>query len=178
MKPATLGLFLMLVFQGTHCQEAASLPRPGPEIQKLAYYLGTWKGEGEAKPGPFGAAGKLSSMTTCDWFDGGFQLVCHGEENGPSGKRSFLNIRGYDQKSASYVEYGISSLGDGEYATGGTIEGNKKTFVVDIDAGDKPAKVRYVEEMLSSTLFTYRAEVSVDGGPWEMIAEGKVSKIR
>jgi hypothetical protein len=38
--------------------------KPGPEVQKLAYYLGTLKGEGEAKPGPFEPAGKLSSTTT------------------------------------------------------------------------------------------------------------------
>src|SRR5262245_41522933 len=31
--------------------------KPGPEVQRLAYYLGTWKGEGEAKSGPFGPAG-------------------------------------------------------------------------------------------------------------------------
>jgi hypothetical protein len=40
-------------------------PKPRHEVQKLAYYLGTLKGEGEAKPGPFGPAGKLSSTTTC-----------------------------------------------------------------------------------------------------------------
>jgi hypothetical protein len=44
----------------------AEQPKPGPEIQKLAYYLGTWKGEGETKGGPFGPAGKLSSTTTCE----------------------------------------------------------------------------------------------------------------
>jgi hypothetical protein len=28
------------------------------------------------------------------------------------------------------------------------------------------------------TLFTYRAEASVEGGPWTAIAEGKVTKSR
>src|ERR1043166_6785634 len=68
----------------------AEQPKPEPEIQKLAYYLGAWKGEGETKGGPFGPAGKLSSTITCDWFAGGFDLVCRGEENGPTGKRTFL----------------------------------------------------------------------------------------
>ena len=39
----------------------------GPEVAKLAYYVGTWRGEGEAKAGPFGPGGKLSSTTTCEW---------------------------------------------------------------------------------------------------------------
>src|SRR5215831_731178 len=72
-------------------------PKPGREVQKLAYYLGTWRGEGETKAGPFGPAGKLSSTTTCEWFAGGFHLVCRGEESGPTGKRTFLKIRAYDE---------------------------------------------------------------------------------
>ena len=156
----------------------AEQPKPGPEVQKLAYYLGTWKGEGETKGGPFGPAGKLSSTTTCEWFDGGFHLVCRGEERGPTGTRKFLNIRAYDEKAKAYTEYGISNFGESEYQTGGSIVGNKKTFVFDTDLGGKSTKLRYTEVQVSPTLFTYKAEASVDGGPWRMIAEGKVTKVK
>jgi hypothetical protein len=156
----------------------SSFAQTPPEVQKLAYYLGTWKGEGEAKVGPFGPAGKLSSTTTCDWFAGGFHLVCRGEEKGPTGRRTFLNIRACDEKAKAYTEYGISSLGDSEYQTGGSIVGNKKTFAFDINAGGKPTKLRYTEVQVSPTLFTYQAEASIDGGPWTVIAEGKVTKVK
>ena len=36
---------------------------------------------------------------------------CWGEEMGPTGKRTFLNIPDYDKKVRAYTEYGISSLG-------------------------------------------------------------------
>jgi uncharacterized protein DUF1579 len=156
----------------------AEQPKPGPEIQKLAYYLGTWKGEGETKGGPFGPAGKLSSTTTCEWFAGGFHLVCRGEEKGPTGTRTFLNIRAYDEKAKAYTEYGISSLGDTEYQTGGSIVGNEKIFTFDTDGGGKPTKLRYTEVQVSPTLFTYQAEASIDSGPWTVIAEGKVTKVK
>ena len=149
-----------------------------PEVQRLAYYLGTWRGEGEAKSGPFGPAGKLSSTTTCEWFAGGFHLVCRGEESGPTGKRTFLNIKAYDEKAKAYTEYGISSRGESEYQTGGFIVGNKRTFVFNIDVEGKPTKLRYTELQVSPTLFTYQAEASIDGGPWTVIAEGKVTKVR
>ena len=77
----------------------SSFAQAPPEVQRLAYYLGTWRGEGETKSGPFGPAGKLSSTITCDWFAGGFHLVCRGEEKGPTGKRTFLNILAYDEKA-------------------------------------------------------------------------------
>jgi hypothetical protein len=152
-------------------------PKPGPEIGKLAYYLGSWRGEGEAKAGPFGPGGKLSSSTTCEWFDGGFHLVCRGEEHGPTGKRTFLNIRAYDEKTQAYTEYGISNLGETEYNTGGTIVGNTKTFAFDMNIEGKPTKLRYVEVQVSPTLYTYEAAASTDGGPWAVIAEGKVRKV-
>jgi Protein of unknown function (DUF1579) len=155
-------------------------PKPGPEVQRLAYYLGSWRGEGETKGGPFGPAGKLSSNMTCEWFAGGFHLVCRGEERGPTGKRTFLNILAYDEKAKAYTEYGISSLGDIEYSTGGSIVGNKRTFVKDLDSGveGNPIKLRYTEVQVSPTLYTYQAEASKDGGPWTVIAEGKITKVR
>jgi len=158
----------------------AEQSKPGLEVQRLAYYLGTWKGEGETKGGPFGPAGKLSSTITCDWFAGGFHLVCRGEERGPTGKRAFLNILAYDEKAKAYTEYGISSLGESEYSTGGSIIGNKRTFVKDLDSGveGKHTKLTYTEVQMSPTLYTYQAEASINGGPSTVIAEGKITKVR
>jgi hypothetical protein len=174
-----MGSFLLIVAQLTAAPAAtAQEPKPGPEIQKLAYYLGTWRGEGETKGGPFGPAGKLSSTTSCEWFAGGFQLVCRGEETGPTGKRTFLNVRAYDEKAKSYIEFGISSMGESEYNTGGSIIGNKRTFVWNGDMDGKPIKLRYTEVQESPTLYTYQAEASVDGGAWAVIAEGKVTKVK
>ena len=182
MRRFTLGCVAVVVTHLGSCQATAlhppvQQPAPSPDIQKLAYYVGHWKGEGETKGGPFGPAGKLSSTTTCEWFAGGFHLVCRGEETGPTGTRAFLNIRAYDEKAKSYTEYSISSAGEVEYNTGGTLVGNERSFALESDMGGKHAKIRYVEVQLSPTLFTYRAEVSLDGGPETVIAEGKVKKV-
>lgn len=179
MRLLTLGAFLLIVAHAASGHAAtAQQPKPGPEVRKLGYYLGTWRGEGETKGGPFGPAGKLSSTTTCEWFTGGFQLVCRGEERGPTGKRTFLNIRAYDETAKAYVEYGISSFGESEYDTGGSIVGNKRTFVLNSEVGGKPARLRYTEVQVSPTFYTYQAEISVDGGSWTTIAEGKVTKVK
>jgi uncharacterized protein DUF1579 len=158
----------------------AQQSKPGLEVQRLAYYLGSWRGEGETKGGPFGPAGKLSSTMTCDWFAGGFHLVCRGEERGPTGKRTFLNILAYDEKAKAYTEYGISSLGESEYSTGGSIVGNKRTFVKDLDSDveGKRTKLTYTEVQVSPTWYTYQAEASINGGPATVIAEGKITKVR
>lgn len=166
-----------------HATTAAPVEPPAqqaaddPAIQKMDYYVGHWEGEGEAKEGPFGPAGKLSSTTTCEWFAGGHHLVCRGEERGPTGTRTFLSIRAYDAATQTYTEYGISSLGDTEYQTGGTMEGNQRSFTFDTEVEGKPLALRYVEVQESPTVFTYKAEASVDGGPWTEIAVGRVTKV-
>lgn len=152
-------------------------PKPAPEVQKLGYYAGTWEGHGELKGGPFGPAGKLSSKMTCEWFAGNFQIVCRGEETGPTGTRGFLNIKSYDQETKTYTEYSISSLGDSEYARGGSLVGGTLTYTMDAGEGGA-AKVRYTEEHLSPVLMTYKAEAALGGGPWQVIAEGKIAKVQ
>jgi hypothetical protein len=62
----------------------------------------------------------------------------------------------------------------------GSIVGNKRTFVKDLDSDveGKSTKLRYTEVQVSPTFYTYQAEASKDGGPWTVIAEGKVTKVR
>ncbi len=152
--------------------------RRSTEVEKLGYYVGTWEGHGETKRGPLGSAGKLASRQTCNWFAGGYQVICHGEEQGPSGKRQFLNVLAYDDSSKAYTEYSVSSRGEAEYDRGGSLVGRTLMFIVDSDAGGKPAKFRYSETHVSQNRYTYRAEVAVDGGTWAELAEGVIVRVK
>src|SRR6185436_2430091 len=60
-----------------------------------------------------------------------------------------------DEEAKAYTEYGVSSLGESEYSTGGSIVGNKRTFVKDLDSdiGGKPTKLRYTEMQVSPTFY-------------------------
>lgn len=171
--PLTAAAFLLLAPALAFAQ-VDKTPKPSPEVQKLGYYIGTWKGQGETKEGPFGKAGKLSSEMTCEWFEGEYQVVCRGHEMGPTGKRGFLNILSYDESAKSFTEYSISSFGEAEYDQGGSFVGNTLTFLID----QKSARFRYAETRLSPKLFTYKAEASVGGKPWAAIAEGKITKVK
>jgi hypothetical protein len=152
-------------------------PKPGPEVQKLAYYVGTWQTEGETKAGGPFPAGKFSGTDTCEWFAGGFHMVCRGEGTGPSGKRTFLGITAYDAEAKTYTYYSISSVGESDPAKG-ALTGHTWTWLGDGKAGGKPAKFRYVEEEVSPTSYTFKFEASVAGGPWTVIEEGKSTKVK
>jgi hypothetical protein len=169
--------FVLLMPCLAHAQEQSS-EKPGPEVQKLAYYLGTWKGHGDSKGGPFGPAGALSSTMTCNWFAGAYQMICRGEEKGPTGKQAFLDILSFDEKAKTFSEYSVSSLGGTEYDQGGTITGNKVTYVIDQAVPGKSVKIRYTETRSLPDLMAYRTEASVGGGTWHVIAEGEIAKVK
>jgi len=156
----------------------ASVPAPGPDVQMLGYYVCSCVGHGQTKAGPFGPAGKLSSEQTCEWFAGHFQVVCRGQEHSPTGTRSFLNVLSYDQATHSYKQYSISSLGESEYDQNGSLTGNTLTYVIKQNAGGKPATFRYTEDHVSPSLYKYRAEISLNQGPWTELAAGEIRKVR
>jgi hypothetical protein len=173
----------IVVFCLAPCVAAAQVqintaPTPGPEVGKLGYYVGTWKGHGTSEGGPSAPPGKLSSEMNCDWFAGGFQVVCRGDETSASGTRKFLDILSYDEQAKSYREYTINNEGDSEYDQGGVLAGNTLTYRVDMGSGAKRATFRYTEVRVSPVLRTYRAEASVGGAPWRVVAEGELDKVK
>ena len=86
MKTRILALSLGLAAAaGVALAQAPEAPKPGPEHKALQYFVGKWTSEGELKPGPFGPGGKMTSQDTCEWFAGGFHVVCRGTGKMPSG---------------------------------------------------------------------------------------------
>src|SRR5580693_6790115 len=55
--------------------QAQGPPKPGPEVQRLAYFVGNWKEEGKSTA--HGMAGPVSSTQKWEWVSGGFFVVGH-----------------------------------------------------------------------------------------------------
>ncbi len=65
--------------------QAPAMPKPGPEVQKMAYFLGSWKEAGKSMmPGMSGA---YSGTQKWEWMSGGFFLVNHATGTGSMGKQ-------------------------------------------------------------------------------------------
>ena len=72
---------------------AQAAPQPSPEHQRLGYFVGRWKAEGEIKASPMGAGGKMTSTDNCEWFEGRFSVVCRSEGQGPVAQRRIHDVR-------------------------------------------------------------------------------------
>ena len=166
------GCGALLAFATAQAQDA---PKPGPEQKALGYFAGKWTSEGEMKPGAFGPGGKMTSVDTCEWFAGGFQLVCRGQGSGAMGKMTTLGVIAYSPVEKSYTFYGIDSMGMTDYSKGKK-SGNTWTFTSKADMQGKPVHSRYTMVEASPTSYTYKWDMSEDGTKWSTVMEGKSTK--
>lgn len=155
--------------------QAPPAPKPGPEHKAMEYFVGKWTGQAELKPGPFGPGGKMTSSDTCEWFTGGFQVVCRNEGAGVMGNMKGLGIMSYNAGDKAYNFYIIDSMGVSELSAG-TKSGNTWTFTADSTVGGMTFKSRYSIVEASPTSYTFKWEMSQDGTKWATVVEGKTTK--
>ena len=148
--------------------QTAPPPKPGPEVQPLGYWVGTWKYE----------ATKSSSIFTCEWFTGGFTLMCRGEGTNASGKFSNLQLMTYDSGAKAYTIHMASSTEAGLFVAAGSLAGSTWTWDWTGTFDGKPAKYHRTIVQVSPTSATSKIERSVDGGPWTVTGEATYTKVK
>jgi Protein of unknown function (DUF1579) len=152
-------------------------PAPGPEVKKLDYFAGTWKTEGEMKPGPMGPGGKFTGTDHNEWMTGGFFLLSHGSGTSSTGNESTLGIFGYDPNEKVYTFHEFSSTGETVHAKG-TVAGDTWTWTNEDKMGGKTVKGRYTVKVISPTAYTAKLEFQPEGGEWSTVFEGKATKTK
>ena len=144
--------------------QTAPPPKPGPEVLRLGYFVGTWKTESET--------------VTWEWFTGGFSLIGRVEDSGPGGKSNELRIMTYDPDAHDYTHYRVTSTGPGGALMRGTVTGNTWLWQWDGTTSGKSAKYRFSIVEVTPTSFTAKLEVSMADGPWTVAFETKGVKIK
>lgn len=159
--------------------QAPQPPQPGPEVQRLAYFVGTWTGEGEMKPSPFGPGGKMSSKDTCEWFEGRFAVVCRGEGKSPMGAMKNLGILSYSTEEKAYTYYGVDNTGMiMSTVAKGTVQGDTWTYTDESLMGGMKVKSRVTLKQLSPAAYTFTMEMQGPKGDWLPMMESKQTKVK
>jgi hypothetical protein len=149
-------------------------PMPGPEVKRLAYQVGTWKVEGEAKPfGPM-PGGKFSATEKCEWLTGGFFITCHNDGTSPMGNEKAVSFTGYDANKKMYTYNEFSSMGERIDAKG-TVDGDTWHWTAEDEMGGVKMSVRVTVKEVSKTEYTFKLEMSQNGGEFTTVevATGK-----
>jgi hypothetical protein len=158
-------------------QAPPPMPKAGPEQQRLHYFVGNWKSEGEMKASPFGPAGKFSSMDEARML-GDFYVVTNSKGTGPMGPMTEVAILGYDAKLKAYTYDDFNTIGQHEKATG-HVSGKTWTWTSDEEMGGKVMKGKFVLTEVSPTSYTFKFDMSTDNGKtWANMMEGKSTKVK
>lgn len=150
-------------------------PKPGPEVQRLAYFVGTWKTDGEFLLDP---KGKYGGTVTFEWFPGDFSIVGRAEGTGVRGPMNELHIFSYSDTDKAYTWYLMSRSGASRMVRKWSVDGRVWTCEAESTVGGKPAKYRYTMTEVSPTFYSYKVERSVEGGPWTQTIDWKATKVK
>jgi len=150
--------------------QTAPPPKPGPEVQRLGHFIGTWSLADEL------ASGRQSGTMVCDWFEGGFALICN--DTYTTGRGSDMHIFGYDPLGKTYTWYSVMPTGAGTRVLTLTVDGDRWDADWEATYQGKPA--RYHREWLeeSPTTLRYRSTRSVDGGAPIRISEWRFTRTK
>lgn len=152
--------------------------KPGAEVKKLDYFVGTWTTEGTVAQGPWGAGGKFTTTDATEWMPGNFFVAGHGDFKMPAevgGEGKFTAIIGYDSAQNVYTRDAFDSHGQHEVSKG-TLSGDTWTWTSEMTYGEQNIKQRMTMKTLSSASFSMKFEVSTDGTNWMTFMEGKATK--
>jgi len=152
-------------------------PTPGPEVQKLDAFAGSWTLTGDLKPSAMGPGGTITESEKCEWMEGNFYLVCHTDFKGSMGSGTGLSILGYSTKDKVYTYREFNSWGEFDDSRG-SVDADKWTWTSDENFGGTPMKGRFTMKITSPTAYDFAFDVSPDGTKWMTVMDGKATKTK
>ena len=177
MKPTSILLGILLLAPFAFAQ--MDIPKPGPEVKKLDFFVGHWTSEGNVKPGPMGPGGTFKSDDHTEWMEGGYFVVIHSNYTGggmPSGVSTAY--MGFDPNDKVYTYDEFNSAGEATHSKG-TNDGDNWVWTNDMKMGAMTMKGRFSMKVLSPAAYSYKFEVSTDGGAnWTLFMDGKETKVK
>jgi Protein of unknown function (DUF1579) len=163
-------------------KKAAGAPKPGPEHQKLAYFVGKWAHHGEMKPGSFGSGdpgGKFAYRETCKWLEGRFALVGRSEGKTPEGTMKGLSIATWDPAGRTYTYFESNSVGE-LFFSRGSVRGKTWTWnnASKRIVNGKAVRTRLTLKQVSRDSATYKFEMGAPGKQMKIVMEGKQTRMK
>jgi hypothetical protein len=172
--------FLFVIFAASSlAAQTPPAPKPGPEHEKLGFFIGRWRSESDMKPGPMGPGGKVTGTSSCDWFSGNFYVVCNADGRGPTSPMKSHWIMGYSGEKQRYTYYGIDNTGmGGDVIALGVVAGQTWSWTGEGTMGGQPLQGRFTMNQVSPDQYTWTWEVAMGNAPLAVVATGTETRIK
>lgn len=169
---------VVTVAMSAQAETPRQAPQPGPEWQKLGYFIGTWRAEGVMRATKSFPGGKFTNVTRHEWIEGGFFYLTRHEEHNPTGTHTMVGITGYDPVKKVYFSYYFGEDGGVSRETG-NLEGDTWTWNGEFQtAKGQTIKTRSVNTPISPTSYAFKWQLRRAGGDWVTLQEGTATKVK
>lgn len=168
-------IYVLLLGVTIQAQAQQEPPKPGPEVMRLAYFVGNWREEGKSTA--HGMEGSVSSTQKWEWVSGGFFVEGHSENKSPAGAFKIMAVLGYDPETKMYTYNAFDSWGE-QIVAKGDFSGGTWTWTTETVMQGTTIKTRLTEKEVSKTQYTLKYESSTDGGKtWTSDLESTFTKV-
>jgi hypothetical protein len=175
LRLLVLSFSAVLLIAAVRAQAPEGPPKPGSEHEKLAYFVGKWTSEGEAKATPFGPGGKYSATETCEWFPGKFAVTCKSDGTMMGGAIKGMSVISYDSYEKTYVYFETNNWGENVFSRG-SVDGDTWTWNNDSHMQGKTVHGRFTMKQNSPDMASYKFEMAAGSDPMTLVMEGKQTR--
>ena len=179
MQRSILGILVITASIVSVAAQAPEMPKPGPEHQALAAFVGNWTFSGEMKPGAMGPGGKISGSDRITWLPGNFFVERKFEGNMAGMDMKGTEIYGYDAAKKVYTYVGFDSMGGTASGTI-TVKGNVWTASGTMNMAGTTSRERCTLTFgAGNSTLDVKCSSSSDGGKtYNPSVEGKATKAK
>jgi hypothetical protein len=175
MRLSLIILTAAILIAAIRAQAPDGPPKPGPQHQQLAYYVGKWTSEGDVKATAFGPGGKYTATETCEWFAGKFAVTCTTDGAMMNGVIKGMSVLSYDSYEKTYVYFETNNWGENVFSRG-AVDGDTWTWNNESHMGGKTIHGRFTMKHVSPDLATYKFEMGSGSDALTLVMEGKQTR--
>jgi hypothetical protein len=177
MKRATvLTVLILSLYSLTFGQgQQQAMPAPGPEIQMMGYFAGSWTLQGKSKISPTSPSAPFTATETSAWVPGSYFLETHTSSNSALGSLNGVRVMEYNPADKVYTYNAYNSLGEHTVAIG-HVQGGTWIWTAEEKLNGLVTKGRYTITIVSPSVYTFKSEVATPSGGWAGVMEGKATR--
>jgi len=156
------------------------MPKPGPELKKLDFFVGNWMADVTMYPNEFMPGGKSQGKESMKWeLDGMFVSMDYQDQPGEEKKMLAYKGKGfmtYDMQKKTYRSWWMDNWGSASESVGDWAD--DKTLVLSHQGEfmGKKFHEKFVYQILDQNKFHFQIEHSPDGKEFKKVMEATYTR--
>lgn len=155
---------VMVLFVSKAPAQEMSIPKPGPEMERVKFLIGTWDLKAEyVKSAMMPQGGKAAGWYKAQAGPGGFSVIADFEEDGPLGKEVGHQIFTWDPRKNAYTVVTVGNGFPGAIVGRAHWEGDNLITEADFDLGGAKMSNRSVYSVRGTSVHIEESMRAGDG---------------